>query len=276
MNTTIRNMIRRLNVSKASEPKGTAIKKEGYRCPSDNDEEFVWETLNDGDDADVVWESLSSLTLQGHSVQSSSRRRSSPFMMLDASPKAKAKELSPDTLLNDTIIKGSSDTTLLRIAEHSPGLLGHKGDNGRFPVHVACAYAASSDFISKCVSLYPHTAAAQDNDGKTPFHILCESYAKRYESSMICDCDAMERRMTSIIWVLYRKAPTAIIVEDNHGVGAVEYALEAGFTITFIGLLQNMVARVHESNAKKKAHRKLMQGRCPLQQKDSPDDARTA
>eukprot|EP00969_Alexandrium_andersonii_P032541 1421153-Alexandrium_andersonii.AAC.1 len=86
---------------------------------------------------------------------------------------------------------------------------------------------------------------------------------------MSCDRNAIERRMTRILWILYRKAPSAIIIEDNHGVDVVEYALEADMSMTFIRLLQDMVARVHESTAKKKANRKLMHARSQLQQKDS-------
>ncbi|KAK1746868.1 hypothetical protein QTG54_002212 [Skeletonema marinoi] len=262
MNSQLRNMIRRLNLSKAK-PKSASIKEEVRYHRHSNGDEFDCKTLSDADDADVVWESLSSLTLQDYAMQSSSKRRSTPFMMLD--------QISSHSLLNDTIIKGASDATLLRIAEYFPGLLGHRGYHGRFPVHIACAYGASSDFIYKCVSLYPLTAAAQDNDGRTPFHFLCKSYANSCDdTSMSCDRNAIERRTTRILWILYRKAPSAIIIEDNHGVDVVEYALEADMSMTFIRLLQDMVARVHEHNAKKKANRKLMQARSPLlQQKDS-------
>jgi len=257
-------MIRRLNLSKAKS-KSTCIKEEERYRRHSNDDEFVCKVLCDADVADVVWESLSFLTLQDYAMQSSSKRRSTPFMMLD--------QISSNSLLNDTIIKGASDTTLLRIAEHFPGLLGHRGDHGRFPVHIACAYGASSDFIYKCVSLYPLTAAAQDNDGRTPFHFLCKSYANSCDdTSMSWDRNAIERHMTRILWILYRKAPSAsaIIIEDNHGVDVVEYALEADMSMTFIRLLQDIVARVHEHNAKKKANRKLIQARSPLlQQKGS-------
>jgi hypothetical protein len=261
-------MIRRFNLKKA-EPQaqgdGTKAKDEGYRCHS-ADDELVWETLRGGGDADdVVWESLSSLTLQDHSGK---KRRFSPFMLFHDSPMT--KKISSETLLNDTIIKGATDTTLLRIAEHCPGLLGLRGDYGRFPVHVACAHAASTDFISKCVSLHPRTAAAQDNEGKTPFHILCNSYAKSCNSLSMSQ-DVIERRMTSIIWVLYRKAPTAIILEDSHGVDVVEYALEAELSLHFIRLLQDLVARVHKSNSKKKAHRNLMNTHSQLHQNDSSE-----
>jgi len=89
---------------------------------------------------------------------------------------------------------------------------------------------------------------------------------------MSWDRNAIERHMTRILWILYRKAPSAsaIIIEDNHGVDVVEYALEADMSMTFIRLLQDIVARVHEHNAKKKANRKLIQARSPLlQQKGS-------
>eukprot|EP00985_Skeletonema_marinoi_P009367 scaffold4361_cov143-Skeletonema_marinoi.AAC.7 len=214
-------MIRRLNLSKAK-PKSASIKSEERYRRHSNDDEFVCKVLCDADVADVVWESLSFLTLQDYAMQSSR-------------------------------------------------LLGHRGYHGRFPVHIACAYGASSDFIYKCVSLYPLTAAAQDNDGRTPFHFLCKSYANSCDdTSMSWDRNAIERRMTRILWILYRKAPSAIIIEDNHGVDVVEYALEADMSMTFIRLLQDMVARVHVHNAKKKANRKLIQARSPLlQQKGS-------
>jgi hypothetical protein len=74
-------MIRRLNLSKAK-PKSTSIKEEERYHRHSNDDEFVCKVLNDDDIADVVWESLSSLTLQDYVMQSSSKRRSTPFMML--------------------------------------------------------------------------------------------------------------------------------------------------------------------------------------------------
>eukprot|EP00984_Skeletonema_dohrnii_P034603 scaffold33601_cov155-Skeletonema_dohrnii-CCMP3373.AAC.5 len=246
MTSQLRNMIRRLNLSKAK-PKRNYIKREERYHHHSNDDEFVCKVMCNADDADVVWESRTSLTLQDYAMQSSSMRRSSPFMMLDASP----DQISSNSLLNDTIIRGASDATLLRITEHFPGLLGHRGEHGRFPVHIACAYGASSDFIYKCVSLYPLTAAAHDDDGRTPFHFLCKSYANSCNTSMSWDRNAIERRMTLILWILYRKAPSAIIIEDKHGVDVVEYALEANMSMTFIRLLQDMVARVHERNAKK-------------------------
>ena len=270
MATRLRNMLRRRRNHLAKAKQRSEVPQEkGYRYHSDDDE-FACKTLSDCNDVDVMWESMSSLTLQDHGLRSSSgRRSSSPFMMLDAS----SKETSSNSLLHDTIIKGSTDATLLRIAEHFPGLLGHRCDHGRFPVHTACAFAASVDFISKCVSMYPRTAAAQDNDGRTPFHFLCKSYAKRCYAFTSWDRTAIEKRMTRILWILYRKAPSVIILEDNHGVDAVEYALEADMSITFIGLLQDMVTRVRKDNAKKKASRKLMQARSQLEQMmDAPGD----
>ena len=89
---------------------------------------------------------------------------------------------------------------------------------------------------------------------------------------MFWDKDAIEKFMTRILWILYRKAPRAIILEDNYGVDVVEYALEADMSMTFIRLLHNMVARVHKQNAKMIASRKLIQIRCPTEQKASPED----
>lgn len=257
-------MFRRCNLTAAAtEPKEVTKtkkekEKEGYRCQnSDYEYEYDWETLRDVVDADVVWESLSlsAMTLQDLSTKTDRTRRSLITAMLYSSP----KETSSDTLINDTItiIKGASDTALLHIAERIPSVLGQQDElSGRFPVHMACACGASPEFVAKCVSMFPCTAAAQDRDGKNPFHILCESYAKGCDTSMTRD--VIEKRMTNILWILYRKAPNAITLEDNHGVDAVEYALESDSSLSFLRLLQMMVARVHEGNAKKKANRKFM------------------
>ena len=273
MATRLRNMFRRRrrnHLAKAKQ-RSEVPEEKGYRYHPDDDDDFVCKTLIDCDDVDLVWESMSSLTLQEHGLQSSSgRRSSSSFMLLDAS--SQSQENSSISLLHDTIIKGAADATLLQIAEHFSRLLGRRCDHGRFPVHTACAFAASADFISKCVSMYPRTAAAQDNDGRTPFHFLCKSYAKRCYALTSWDRTAIEKRMTRILWILYRKEPSAIILEDNHGVDAVEYALEADMSITFIGLLQDMVTRVRKDNAKKKASLNLMQARSQLEQMDSQED----
>ena len=267
------HLFRRLRLTKAKPQPQSASNVEveeekGYRCHFDDDD-FVHKTLDDENDTDVVWESLSSLTLQDNGLQSSSGRlSSSPFMMLDDS----SNVMSSSCPLIDTIVKGATDATLLSIAEHFPGLLGHCDAHGRFPVHAACAFAASPDFIYKCVSMYPHTAAAQDDNGRTPFHFLCKSYAMKCHASMFWDKDAIEKFMTRILWILYRKAPRAIVLEDNYGVDVVEYALEADMSMTFIRLLHNMVARVHKQNAKMIASRKLIQIRCPTEQKASPED----
>jgi hypothetical protein len=57
----------------------------------------------------------------------------------------------------------------------------------------------------------------------------------------------------------------------GHGVDVVEYALEAELSLHFIRLLQDLVARVHKSNSKKKAHRNLMNTHSQLHQNDSSE-----
>lgn len=261
MSTQLRKMIRRFNLGtlKKTKAKRSSVKDERYhRLSSAFECNFL--SMAKTNDADFVWESLSSLTIQAENERCSQ----SDLMTSDTEEDTSSSLMSyipPETLLNDTIAKGASDATLLRIANCFPGLLGHRGDDGRYPVHAACTYAASSDLVYKCVSMYPHTAAAQDNDGRTPFHLLCKDYAKQCEVSTSLDKNAIERRMTYVLWILYRSAPQAIIIEDNEGVDAVEYALEADLSLPFIGILQHMVSKVHKQNAKVKAHRKLLQSR---------------
>ena len=155
MNTNLRNTFRRLRLAKAKpQPQSDGNvgvgEDKGYHCHFDDDD-FAQKTLSDTNDADVVWESLSSLTLKDNSLQSSSGRlSSSPFMILDAS----SNPIPSNSPLIDTIVKGTTDATLLSIAEHVPGLLGQRGAHGRYPVHLPAPllrHLTSSTSVSACV-----------------------------------------------------------------------------------------------------------------------------
>eukprot|EP00984_Skeletonema_dohrnii_P028758 scaffold18856_cov82-Skeletonema_dohrnii-CCMP3373.AAC.2 len=231
-------MIRRLNLSKAKS-KSTYIKEEERYHRQSNDDEFVCEVLCDADDADVIWESLSSLTLQDYALQSRRMRRSTSFMMLDASP----DQITSNSLLNDTISRVHpmplSSELLSTFQDYWVIEAIMEGSRYTLPAHMV-RHPTSSTSVSACVP-----------------------------SPLKLRMTMAELHSTSCANHMQKLAPSAIIIEDDYGVDVVEYALEADMSMTFIRLLQDMVARVHEHNAKKKASRKLMQARSQLEQKDT-------
>ena len=146
--------------------------------------------------------------------------------------------------------------------------------NGRHTIHIACAFGASPEFVSHCIDRNPSSAIAKDIEGKTLIHLLCQG---TWQSS--CDAKsnpAAEKNMIDILWMLYNKAPSSIVSEDNEGVGYIEYALESNLEIKFILDLQEMIGYFNINEAHKMVHRKCMAARCQSQKKNSPHDISAA
>ena len=155
------------------------------------------------------------------------------------------------------------------ICERFPECIRHEDKDGRFSLHIACSYGCSPGFISHLVNMHPLAASARDGLGKTPFHHLCQSYmSPKHKASK-----ATVKKMKQVLWILYRKAPGSVIVEDKSGIDPIEYALESNLDMAFIRDLQSMIARYHANEAKKESHRKCMMARRQLDKKHSPHAA---
>lgn len=178
-------------------------------------------------------------------------------------------EFRSGCLLHDAIQRGAPDDVLMFINERFPQTLREEDNHGRFPIHVACSFGCSPEFISHLVNMFPQSVAAKDNQGRTPIHHLCSSYAsKSYDVNK-----TTLKRMEQILWILFRKSPGSIVAEDKKGVNAIECALEAELGTTFIGTLQDMTARYHENEARKAAQRRCMKTRRQLGRQHSPHAA---
>ena len=150
-----------------------------------------------------------------------------------------------------------------------PECLRQEDKDGRFPSHVACSSGCSPEFISHCVNMCPQSVASRDKEGKTPFHHLCKSYV----SPKHVATTATLKRMQQILWMLFRKAPGSIVVEDNLELSPIDYALESNLGMSFIGVLQDMASRYQENEARKAAQRRCMNTRRQLDKKHSPHAA---
>ena len=111
----------------------------------------------------------------------------------------------------------------MRLANRFPFLLAQVDKKGRYPVHIACAFGSSSKFVSFCIYMNPTSAAAKDAGGKTPTHFLCQgTWMDCWDAA---SNPAVEKNMLDILWMLYLKAPSSVVFEDNQGLGSIEYAM---------------------------------------------------
>lgn len=222
--------------SKSSQHKGATQEEK---------EEYDWESL---DDNNKYWSDLIVSFGKISSLKQGGLAKLPP-------------EFRSGYLLHDSIRQGAPDDVLMFVLERFPETIRHEDDDGCYPIHMACSFGCSPEFISRIISLFPQSVASKDLEGRYPIHHLCSS-----KTSTL-------KRMEQILWMLFRKAPTSIVSEDNHGKGAIEYALEAELGTSFIKTLQEMASRFQENEARKEAQRRCMNTRRQLGRQHSPHAA---
>lgn len=179
-----------------------------------------------------------------------------------------SKEFSTGCILHEAISLGVPDNILILLAERFPMFLIQIDSNDRYPIHVACAFGTSSEFVSHCIDMNPSSAAAKDIEGKHPIHLLCQGTWRGFWD--IKSNSAAEKNMAGILCMLYCNAPSSIASEDDHGVGSIEYAIESNLGIEFIRTLQRMVSHINKNEARRVARRKCMAARHQLQREFYP------
>ena len=161
-------------------------------------------------------------------------------------------EFSSGSILHEAIKLGAPDDVLMLLVERFPKLLTQVDDGDRYPIHTACAFGASSAFVSRCINMYPSSTRAMDVEGKSPFHLLCQgTWQGAWD---IASNPAAAKNMKEILWMLYREAPSTIVSEDIDGVEPLEHAIDFNIGIGLIHLLQEMIGHFHEHEVRKMAH----------------------
>ena len=160
-----------------------------------------------------------------------------------------SEEFSTGCILDETIILGVPYNILMILAERFPVFLNQIDSNDMYPIHVACAFGTSSEFVSHCIDTSPSSGAAKDIEGKTPIHLICQGTWQGFwdiKSNSVAVC------------MLYCNKPSSVISEDDHGVGSIEYSIESNLGIKFIRTMQRMVSHVNENEACRVARREYM------------------
>mmetsp|Transcript_14211 Transcript_14211/g.30283 ORF Transcript_14211/g.30283 Transcript_14211/m.30283 type:complete len:254 (-) Transcript_14211:2303-3064(-) len=148
------------------------------------------------------------------------------------------KEFSSGCILQEAIDLGVPDQLLLLIVDRFPDLMFQLDGNGWYPIHVACALGASSEFVSRCLEINPSSAAVYDLDGNNPIHLLCQGNWRG--SWDIKSNPKAEKNMVRILHLLYNYEKLLVVSEDDHGVGPIEQAIEANLGSKVIQVLKHM------------------------------------
>lgn len=173
-----------------------------------------------------------------------------------------SRALGTVDILHGAIRIGAPNHILLRILDRFPtSFVDQADEDGRFPIHLACVYGASSEFISRCILANRSAVFARDNQGRTPIHLLCRNtWRGQWDiRTKASECfwgitapyadDVAESNIFEILWLLYCCAPSTVAYEDYCGVGTVEEALENDLPPRFIRHLQKMVACINSNDA---------------------------
>lgn len=139
-------------------------------------------------------------------------------------------------LLVHLVCRFRAPTCVVRlVAETYPESLKSPDAMGRFPIHIACAWGASTETIEFLIYQDSVAASMQDNEGKAPIHHLCQSFQLNYQDTL---CMSTGEAMLSIINMLKAVAPNSFNLEDNEEANAIEYAIESDTNIKIIRTIQ--------------------------------------
>lgn len=134
-----------------------------------------------------------------------------------------SQDFCTECILHEAIHAGVLDNVLMLLVKQYPIFLTQVDHNGRYPVHVACAFGSSSEFVSHCIDLAPKSAASKDIDGKTPIHLICQGTWRGCWDAKFNT--AAEKNIKEILWVLDLRAPLSFLSEYCQGVGCIEYTI---------------------------------------------------
>ena len=162
--------------------------------------------------------------------------------------------LSSGCMLHTAIELGLSDHVMMTLAKRFPIALTQIDEYGRYPIHVACAYGASSRFAALCVCSNPSSAVAKDIDNNTPLQLLCKCTWKGVWNRHFNP--SAKKNMIDILEILYLKAPDTFFSEDSNGLGPIEQAINSNLDLKFIAALQEKISHLSKTKAKMSAHRK--------------------
>lgn len=104
---------------------------------------------------------------------------------------------------------------------------------------------ASNEAIKVLATAFPDACMIQDVDGRSPLHLLCNSSCKLFEDDNKSKSKKSKSKPSheSVVELLIA-SPESVMLEDNEGISAIEYALCSLCDLKTIKLLQISTQRI--------------------------------
>mmetsp|Transcript_11174 Transcript_11174/g.27469 ORF Transcript_11174/g.27469 Transcript_11174/m.27469 type:complete len:266 (+) Transcript_11174:66-863(+) len=138
---------------------------------------------------------------------------------------------------------------LLDLVPESPGRIDCLQ---RTPLHVAAGTRASLPTIQLLARAYPQACAIQDEDGRTPLHLACDSSCKLFEGDdreESASASSKDVPSYEVVNTLMEASPSsAIPLLDHDDVSALKYAISSNAPIKVVRLLQHATRKECERN----------------------------
>jgi len=137
-----------------------------------------------------------------------------------------------------------------RMIELCPDAPSSRDCLNRTPLHVAAGTGASSAMLKVLVDSYPDACMIQDKDGRTPLMMCCDSSCELFDDSRErTHRPAPSYRATT---VLLSASLDSVILEDDDGMSAIEYALCSNADLLTVQLIQSAAQKVMRKKHKEK------------------------
>ena len=155
------------------------------------------------------------------------------------------------TLLH-VMVRGNPPSDILcYLIKLCPEMASVKDDLGRCPLHIAACSEASPLHLKLIARAYPAACDAQDKDGRTPLHFLCDTSATLFAEEVMPSTPQHKKELKhEAIVALLSESPNAAAIEDENEMSPLEHAIMCDAKMATVKLLQHSASESLRSRAR--------------------------
>jgi ankyrin repeat protein len=169
--------------------------------------------------------------------------------MASSIPSISEPELNGTTLLHVIVRRNPPLDIVGNIIRLCPDMPASRDDLGWTPLHVAACSSKASPLLLKCLACaYPAACDAQDEEGKTPLHFVCEPTFVLFGGDT--SSTPQEAPNHEAVVALLSESMNAATMKDDEDMTPLEHAIMNGASLKTIKLLQSSSEKCVRSRAR--------------------------